>query len=66
MTTPAIAIRDVRMEYPVSDGVRKVLDGVSYDVAEGHFVAIVGPSGVGKTTLLRLLTGLAQPTGGSI
>ena len=66
MTTPAIAIRDVKMDYPSPDGVKHVLDGISYDVPEGHFVSIVGPSGVGKTTLLRLLTGLAQPTGGQI
>lgn len=66
MTTPAISIRDVTMDYPTPDGVNHVLAGISYDVAEGHFVSIVGPSGVGKTTLLRLLTGLATPTGGEI
>ncbi|MEI8261917.1 MAG: ABC transporter ATP-binding protein [Actinomycetes bacterium] len=66
MTTPAISIRDVCMDYPSPEGVKHVLDGISYDVSDGHFVSIVGPSGVGKTTLLRLLTGLAQPTGGSI
>jgi NitT/TauT family transport system ATP-binding protein len=66
MTTPAIVIRDVRMDYPSPEGVKHVLDGITYDVTDGHFVSIVGPSGVGKTTLLRLLTGLAQPTGGSI
>ena len=66
MTTPAIAIHDVRMDSPSPEGVKHVLDGVTYDVTDGHFVSIVGPSGVGKTTLLRLLTGLAQPTGGSI
>ena len=66
MTTPAIAIRDVTMDYPSAGGVKHVLDGITYDVPEGHFVSIVGPSGVGKTTLLRLLTGLAQPTSGSI
>ena len=66
MTTPAIAIHDVRMDYPSPEGVTHGLDGVTYDVTDGHFVSIVGPSGVGKTTLLRLLTGLAQPTGGSI
>lgn len=67
IATPAIAIRDVTMDYPSPDGgVKHVLDGISYDVPEGHFVSIVGPSGVGKTTLLRLLTGLAQPTSGQI
>jgi len=64
--TTAISIVDVRMDYPTPEGVKHVLDGISYDVTEGHFVSIVGPSGVGKTTLLRLLTGLARPTGGSI
>lgn len=66
VTTIAIAIRDVTMEYPSPEGVKHVLGGVTYDVTEGHYVSIVGPSGVGKTTLLRLLTGLAQPTGGEI
>jgi NitT/TauT family transport system ATP-binding protein len=64
--TTAISITDVKMDYPTPDGVKHVLDGITYQVQEGHFVAVVGPSGVGKTTLLRLLTGLAQPTSGSI
>lgn len=66
MTTAAISIRDVRMDYQTPEGVKHVLGGISYDVTEGHYVSIVGPSGVGKTTLLRLLTGLAQPTAGEI
>lgn len=64
--TTAIAINNVSMEYATPKGITHVLDGISYEVTEGHFVAIVGPSGVGKTTLLRLLTGLAQPTAGEI
>ena len=66
MTSPAISIRDVTMDYPTPDGVKHVLDEISYDVTDGHYVSIVGPSGVGKTTLLRLLTGLASPTSGEI
>jgi NitT/TauT family transport system ATP-binding protein len=54
------------MDYQTPEGVKHVLGGISYDVTEGHYVSIVGPSGVGKTTLLRLLTGLAQPTAGEI
>lgn len=64
--TTAIAIKNVSMEYVTPKGTTHVLDGIDYEVTDGHFVAIVGPSGVGKTTLLRLLTGLAQPTGGEI
>lgn len=65
-TQPAISIQGVTMDYPTPDGIKHVLGGISYDVTEHHFVSIVGPSGVGKTTLLRLLTGLASPTSGQI
>jgi len=64
--TIEISIRDVRMDFPTPDGIKHVLAGISYDVQEHHFVSIVGPSGVGKTTLLRLLTGLMKPTSGEI
>ena len=42
------------------------VDQVSFDVAAGEFVAILGRSGAGKTTLFRCLTGLAQPDAGEI
>lgn len=62
----AIRIDNVSMEYMAGKASNRVLSGVSYDVEEHHFVSIVGPSGVGKTTLLRLLTGLMRPTSGKI
>ncbi len=44
----------------------RVLDGISFDVAAGEHVAIVGRSGAGKTTLLNLLGGLDKPTAGDV
>lgn len=49
-----------------SFGQRVVLDGLSLDVPAGQFVAIVGRSGVGKSTLMRLIVGLDQPEAGQV
>lgn len=46
--------------------IRPALESISFDVKMGETVAIAGPSGAGKTTLIKLLTGLYHPTGGNI
>lgn len=47
-------------------GTKVILDGVSMDIKRGSIVAIMGPSGVGKTTILRLISGQLQPDKGSV
>jgi NitT/TauT family transport system ATP-binding protein len=47
-------------------GPRQVLRDVSFDVAAGEIVAVVGRSGTGKTTLLRVMGGLLPPTSGAV
>ncbi len=58
----AIAVHDLSFAY---DG-PLVLRDVNLTVQEGEFVGIVGPNGGGKTTLLKLILGLLEPTGGEV
>jgi NitT/TauT family transport system ATP-binding protein len=44
----------------------KVLDDVSLHIADGHIVGVVGPSGVGKTTILKLIAGIVLPDDGRV
>jgi len=53
-------------EYPLPDGVLRVFQGIDFEVQKGDLVAIMGMSGVGKTTLLNLLGGLDRSSEGLI
>jgi len=57
-----LEVRDLVKSY----GDRNVLDGVSFDLAEGEAKVVMGPSGCGKSTLLRCLNLLIEPTSGEI
>ncbi len=59
-----ITLQDVDYQYP--DTEKQVLSGFSADIGVNETVAIVGPSGVGKSTLADILSGLIEPTAGNI
>jgi len=61
-TAPIVEIRDLR--YAVNG--RPVFDGLDMEIPRGGVTAVMGPSGTGKTTLLRLITGQVAADGGSI
>ncbi len=62
-----ISVNNLHKEFKNTDGsVTKVLSGITYDVAKGEKIVIVGPSGSGKSTFLRCLNLLERPTSGEI
>jgi NitT/TauT family transport system ATP-binding protein len=62
-----LAVRSLRKAYNVGRPDEKLaIADVSFEVAKGEFVCIVGPSGAGKTTMLRCLSGLLSPTTGDV
>ncbi|MBK8007424.1 MAG: ABC transporter ATP-binding protein [Rhizobiales bacterium] len=62
MSTPAILAENINTHY----GRSHILRGVSFRVAPGETVSLLGRNGMGKTTLLRTLAGLVRPSSGSI
>jgi len=66
MSDALVAAQDLEKEYRVGPETVKVLRGVSLTVNAAESVALVGASGVGKSTLLHLLGGLDHPTAGQV
>jgi putative ABC transport system ATP-binding protein len=61
-----ISCRDLTKIYVMGDQEVRALDGVSLDIHEGEFVAIMGPSGSGKSSLMNLVGALDRPTSGEM
>ena len=59
---PAVRVRDVSKSF----GSSKVLDDINFDVSEGEVVVLLGASGSGKTTVLRIVSGLESPGSGQV
>lgn len=59
-----LVAKDIRFRYGAGDP--DVLKGLRLDIRPGEMIALVGPSGGGKSTLLKVLMGLVEPTGGAV
>lgn len=68
MSSNVLTFDDVSFSYKgkKKEKVTPILDHLSFTIQSGEFVSLLGPSGSGKSTIFRLITGLEQPTKGSI
>ena len=63
MSGPLLEVRDLCVEFPTRRGTLRALDGVSFDIAVGEILGIVGESGAGKSLLGAAIIGLLEPPG---
>jgi putative ABC transport system ATP-binding protein len=66
MNPMAVQCRDLHKTFGAGEDAVKVLRGVDFTVPRGEMTFLVGPSGCGKTTLLSVIAGLLNPTGGDL
>ena len=66
MLQPFLEIRNIKLSFESRAGTVSVLNDVNLDVMQGEAIALVGPSGSGKSSLLMLIGGLEQPSSGKI
>jgi putative ABC transport system ATP-binding protein len=65
-TTPAVRARNLRKDFGEGPTRLQVLRGVNFDAFQGQLTFLVGPSGCGKTTLISVIAGLLNSSGGAV
>ena len=65
-TDAAVRVRGVTKEFGSGGSLMKALRGVDLDVPYGEMLMLVGPSGCGKTTLVSIVAGTLEPSGGEV
>lgn len=66
MTDTILALKNIRLSLSANAGMVDILHDISLDVARGETLGMIGPSGSGKSSLLMLMGGLEQATGGEV
>ena len=61
-SNPLVSVKKISLSF----GKRKILDDVSFNINQGEILGLLGPNGVGKSTIFHLITGLIKPDYGSI
>ncbi len=66
MSQERILFKNATVDFKVEKNLLRVIDDVSFTIADGEFISIVGPSGCGKTTMMNIIAGFVKPTSGQV
>jgi lipoprotein-releasing system ATP-binding protein len=66
MSEPLVSVRGLKKSFHKDGATVSVLNGIDFEVGEGEFATIMGPSGAGKTTFLHVIGSLDRPTEGEV
>ncbi len=66
MSQERILFKNATVDFKVDKSLLRVIDDVSFTIADGEFISIVGPSGCGKTTMMNIIAGFVKPTSGQV
>src|SRR5579875_1787883 len=61
-----LSLRNIHLEYSSGKKPLVAIDDITFDVMRNEFVSIIGPSGSGKSSLIRIILGLQRPTWGTV
>ncbi len=64
--TPALHLKDIHLKLASHGGAVNILKGINLEIDRGETIAIVGPSGSGKSSMMMVIAGLERATGGSV
>src|SRR5512145_1341635 len=61
--SPLLSVKDLKAYFHLDEGIVKAVDGVTFDVAAGHVLGIVGESGCGKSVTMKAILRILEPPG---
>jgi capsular polysaccharide transport system ATP-binding protein len=61
-----VDVVDVTLDFHTEQGIKRALQGITFQIGQGERIGIMGPNGAGKSTLIKVLSGMLEPTFGEV
>jgi capsular polysaccharide transport system ATP-binding protein len=65
-SSKCVDVVDVTLDFHTEQGIKRALQGITFQIGQGERIGIMGPNGAGKSTLIKVLSGMLEPTFGEV